>query len=120
MPSFSKNRVVVQPNTGAGFNKTLNYQIPRYGLVANSYMHVKTTYTADATALDRQMSRGLGALVFDRVSLSTHNQKIQTLYPEQLLAWYHSLPFEKRNSYLKAIENETANVSASTAVNTRG
>jgi hypothetical protein len=78
IPPVSFHKIVVNPVSGTGgFQKTMDFNIPRYG-----YLHkVVVRYTAKVKAYQALTVSGHGAYAMtDRVDLKTRNRPVQSMF----------------------------------------
>ena len=104
--SLSRQRVEVDSQTTAAFNKELHWKIPRYGILANAYIRTVLGFAGGAT---KAICDAVGCQLFSRIDLQTHNRVIATQYPEYAQLRINEAPYEQRQAFRTAtIESATA------------
>ena len=90
-PNMMRNRIIVQGPTEPSFNRTEQFNIPRYGLWAGATLRYKlkikgatATWAANKYNV-RKFSNWLGAYMVENVLLQTHNKPIQELFPQTMV-----------------------------------
>jgi len=68
----------------------------------NRYLGQRLASTYDWCS-QANLSRYLGALMVQRITLSTHNRILQTIYPVETLARIHRMPTDQKKRYLSLI-----------------
>jgi hypothetical protein len=68
----------------------------------NRYLGQRLASTYDWCS-QANLSRYLGALMISRVTLSTHNRIIQTIYPMETMARIYRMPFDQKRRWLSMI-----------------